>query len=323
MSRQIVVSTCLAITSLLSPTLAEHITAAVDVGVLLPRQNSDPGSTSCDPWLSIESSCAVATSQFVSLDFTVQASCLCYSGSVWQPSTFDNEFDTCLQHLSTASPSEYSVLGGNSLPTNPCALAGNVVAITESATSSETIRSTATGLSASAPVPNPTVTSSSDPNDIACSSWDAIQLSCSSAIPSFTALPFSSEASCLCYQSSTYAGNLYDDLWGSCLDYFKTASPVLYSSTLGGDTVLRTPCGAEIGNTATTPVGSVISSAIISNSVGSGATPTAPGSSVVRTSMALTTTEPTGTTSNGSLVAIWGRSAVIVHVGLLLLLFIG
>ncbi len=317
MSCHIVVPTFLAIITLLSPIFAEPKTAAANLRPLLPRQNSDPGFTSCDPWLSIESSCIAATSNFVSLDFTVQASCLCYSSSVWQPSVFDNGFDTCLQHLSTASPSSYSALGGDTLPTNLCAQAGNVVAKTESVGSSEATISAAIGSSVSAPTPTPTATFSRDPNDVACSSWDAIQLSCASAVPSFSALPFSAEASCLCYQRSAYVGNLYDDLWGSCLDYFSTASPILYSSNLGGDTVLRTPCGAEAINTVTTSVDSVISSA-----PGSGATAMAPGSSVAQTSMALTTIEPTGTTSKGAAVVSRSGSALLVVVELLLFLFV-
>jgi hypothetical protein len=112
MSSQIAISIFFALMSLLSSTFVEAITAAANLGSLLPRQNSDPGSTSCDPWLSIEDSRTAQTSNFANLAFTVQASCLCYSGTVWQPSVFDNDFDTCVQHLSTASPSEYSALGG-------------------------------------------------------------------------------------------------------------------------------------------------------------------------------------------------------------------
>jgi hypothetical protein len=321
MSPQIVIPTVFAILSLLNPAFAEAITAAANLRPLLPRQNSDPGSTSCDAWLSIEDSCTAQTSNFVNLDFTVQASCLCYSSTVWQPSVFDNDFDTCLEYLSTASPSAYSALGGNTLPTNPCALAGNVVANTAGSDTGTATTSAAIGGSASLPTPKPTASSSQDPNDLACLSWNAIQLSCSSSIPSFSALPFSVEASCLCYKSSTYIGSVYDDYWGSCLNYFSTASPVFYSSTLGGDTVQRTPCAAEALYTATTSVGSVISSAFI-NSAGSGATASAPSSSVSQTSMALTTTEPTGTSSNDAAVVGQGRSVVVMLTGLLALIFV-
>src|ERR1700722_11496915 len=108
MSPQIVIPTFFALMSLLPPTFTEAITVAANLRPLLPRQNSDPGSTSCDPWFSIGDSCTAQTSNFVNLAFSVQASCLCYSGTVWQPSIFDGDLDTCLQHLSTASPSAYS-----------------------------------------------------------------------------------------------------------------------------------------------------------------------------------------------------------------------
>jgi hypothetical protein len=62
---------------------------------------------------------------------------------------------------------------------------------------------------------------------------------------SFSALPFTTEASCLCYTGiSTYAPSIFDGYWALCLDYYKTASPVFYSSNLHGDTVTRTPCAA-------------------------------------------------------------------------------
>jgi hypothetical protein len=310
MSPQTVISTFFALMSLLSPSSAEAITAVANLRPLLPRQNSDPSSTSCDPWLSIEASCTAQTSNFVNLAFTVQASCLCYSGAIWQPSVFDDDFDTCLQHLSTASPSAYSALGGDTLPTDPCAQAGNVVANTAGSGGGVSTSSAATGGSASLTTPTPTATGSHDPNAVACSSWDSILLSCSASIPSFSALPFSVEASCLCYESSTYAPTIYDNYWASCLNYFSTASPALYSSSLGGDAILRTPCAAEKPYTPTTFGGSLLTSP------GSGATATAPGS------VALTTTEPTGIVRNGAVGIRRCGSMFVVLAGLLGLFFI-
>jgi hypothetical protein len=52
---------------------------------------------------------------------------------------------------------------------------------------------------------------------------------------SFSALPFTIEASCLCYAGiSTYAPSIFDGYWASCLDYYQTASPAFYSSSLQG-----------------------------------------------------------------------------------------
>jgi hypothetical protein len=300
--------------SLLTPAFAQAITAAAKLRPLLPRQNSDPGSTSCDPWLSIEDSCTAQTPNFLSLAFTVQASCLCYSGTVWQPSVFDNDFDTCLQHLSTASPAAYSSLGGDALPTAPCQVVGNVAG---GATATGTT-SAAVGGSASQITAQPTATSAQDPNDLACLTWRALQLSCESAVPSFTALPFSVEASCLCFQSSTYIGNVYDDLWGSCLNYFSTASPAFYSSTLGGDTLDRTPCAAEGLSTAAS---SVVSSAIVLTA-GPSATATAPSSTFFETSAASTTTVPTETSKSGASVVGGSESVVVLLAALLAFLFV-
>jgi hypothetical protein len=315
MSPQTVIPTFLALMSLLTPAFAQAITAAAKLRPLLPRQNSDPGSTSCDPWLSIEDSCTAQTPNFLSLAFTVQASCLCYSGTVWQPSVYDNDFDTCLQHLSTASPAAYSSIGGDALPTAPCVLVGNVAG---GATATATTSAAAVGSSASLITPQPTATTAQDPNDLACLSWRALQLSCESAVPSFTALPFSVEASCLCFQSSTYIGNVYDDLWSSCLNYFSTASPAFYSSTLGGDTLDRTPCAAEGISTATS---SVISSAVVTTA-GSGQTATVPSSTVLQTSVTLTTTVPTETSTSGAAAVGRGEPVVILLPALLAFLFL-
>jgi len=88
-------------------------------------------------------------------------------------------------------------------------------------------------------------TSSFDPNYAACTSYSAIQSSCAAAVSSFAALPFSQEASCLCYTStSTWAPNFYDGLYGSCINYYQTASPSIYSSSFTGAEATRTPCAA-------------------------------------------------------------------------------
>lgn len=219
----------------------------------------------------------MATSNFLNLPFSSQASCVCYSSSVWQPSVFDNALDTCLVHLSTASPAQFSSIGGNIIPTNPCALEGDIVAGSTT----------------------PAITSGSgtatfDANYAACSSWEVIEASCSMDISS-SALPFTTEASCLCYTGiSTYAPNIFDGYWASCLDYYQTANPAFYSSSLQGDTLTRTPCAAA-GNVLGTAVATGGVSSIVATSTAVTATATATttasvaGGSGTTTSTALTT----------------------------------
>jgi hypothetical protein len=294
---------------------AAMITAAPNALYRRQGATADPGSTSCDAWLSIEASCTAATPNFLSLAFTQEASCLCYSGTVWQPTVYDNYFETCLSHLSTASPSEYSAIGGAALPTSPCAEAGNVM-LTTSRTASQ---------SGAVTTPPASLSSAVNGNSAACSSWDAIEMSCSNKISSFTDLSFTDEASCLCYTSSTYAPFIFDGYWSQCLLYYSTASPTFYSS-LGGDTLTRTPCAAA-GNVAsgpvaaatTTPSSAAATSSIISsiNSAASATSPQAPS-----TSSALTTTEPTSASRAGVSIhrASVGLSGLVGAVALFILL---
>ncbi|KAI1618809.1 hypothetical protein EDD36DRAFT_43279 [Exophiala viscosa] len=260
---------------------AVTITAAPNIQHLHARQgaSADPGSTSCDVWFSIEASCTAATSDFLNLAFSQEASCLCYSGTVWQPSVFDNAFQTCLDHLSTASPSAFSAMGGTDVPSTPCAEVGDVVATPALLTSSSA--TTVLG------------------NSAACDSWNAIEFSCSETISSFTNLPFSVEASCLCYSSSTYAPFIYDDYQAQCLAYLSTASTSFYSY-LSGDEVPRAPCSI-VGNVASGPVAATTTTAALSgSSTGGRSSSPALTSSVasVTSSNGLTTTVPTTVSSS-------------------------
>lgn len=111
-------------------------------------------------------------------------------------------------------------------------------------------------------LPRQTSSSAFDANVAACSSYSSLASSCAAATPSFAQLAFSSEAGCLCYTaSSTYAPSIYDGYWGSCLNYYQTASPEYYSQSLSGDMLPRTPCAAAgnvLGTSAATGVVSVV-----------------------------------------------------------------
>jgi len=234
---------------LIVPTLLIHavLSATFDRPVPQVARQADQGITSCVPWLSLVESCTAATPSFESLPFSVRASCLCYSSSLWQPSVYDGALDTCLAYLATASPTYYSSIGGGTAPTDPCRLAGDVIA------------TASTGSYPASPSPTMTtgasITSPSQPViSGACLSADLILASCALATSSFTNLPFTVEASCLCYTSGTYAPSVYDGYWAACLGFYSTASPVYYSS-LGGDVLPRTPCARVekiIGSTVPT-----------------------------------------------------------------------
>jgi hypothetical protein len=124
-------------------------------------------------------------------------------------------------------------------------------------------------------------TTTFDANAAACSSYTSISDSCAAATSSFRHLPFSSKASCLCYTASnTYAPSIYDGYYGSCLNYYQTASTQYYYGTLSGDSNTRTPCAAAgnvLGTSAATGVVSVVVSS--TSSAAGGATATASSSS--------------------------------------------
>ncbi|KIW75730.1 hypothetical protein Z517_10473 [Fonsecaea pedrosoi CBS 271.37] len=69
----------------------------------------DSYSASCLQVFSLIESCAAATSGFTSLDDGDQASCLCYSGSAYNPGPFDQLQSACITYASTADPSGLSV----------------------------------------------------------------------------------------------------------------------------------------------------------------------------------------------------------------------
>lgn len=287
--------------ALLPSILAATITAPPRP--LLPRQSADAGSTSCDLWLNIEASCTSATPNFVNLAFSSQASCVCYSSSVWQPSVFDNALDTCLSYLSTASPAQFSSISGNSIPTNPCALEGNILA-------GSTTPAITSGSS----------TTTFDANYAACSSWQAIEASCSMDISSFSALPFTTEASCLCYTgTSTYAPSIFDGYWSSCLDYYQTASPAFYSSSLHGDMVTRTPCAAAGNVLGTAAATSGVSSLVATSTAVTATAPATTTASGTTTSTALTT-QKNGTSGAAAVVRAAAGLMIVVLAGLMIML---
>ena len=92
-----------------------------------------------------------------------------------------------------------------------------------------------------------------DPGLTSCQPWLNILDSCTVATTSFTDLPFSGQASCLCYSVCSWQPTVFDHAWGTCLAYLSTASPSLYSQ-IGGKTLAETPC-QKVGNVVITGTG--------------------------------------------------------------------
>ncbi|OAP58485.1 hypothetical protein AYL99_07575 [Fonsecaea erecta] len=206
------------------------ITQAPKLPSLLIRQEGDLAS--CELVNSIAAACSASTSNLFDQGFSVAASCLCYSGSVYQPSIYDGAIETCLAYLSTASPPLYTSLAGSGQTGSPCASVGDV--------------RTNTAI---------------DSNLISCSSWYSMEASCSGDNINSSPPPFSIQASCLCYTSSVFAPSVFDGYWDGCLDYYKTASSAYYYETLsspGKD--LNTPC-ARVGDVRTSTADSSSSAA--------------------------------------------------------------
>jgi hypothetical protein len=236
------------------------ITSSATLHPLLLRQAGDPAS--CDLVNSIAGACSASTVSFFDQPFSVAATCLCYSGSIYQPSIFDGAVETCLDYLSTASPPLYTSLAGSFGTGSPCSLVGDVRT-------------------------NTLV----DYNLVSCSSWYSMEASCSSDDIASSAPPFSVQASCLCYTSSVFAPTVFDGYWDGCLEYYKTASSEYYYETLSNGN-LNTPC-ARVGDVR------AISTTSPSSTITSGQTAaTIPGATISSTS---STSIPQSTTvGNGA-----------------------
>lgn len=90
---------------------------------------TDSYSASCFDAFSMISSCASETPGFTSLDDGDQASCLCYSGSAYDPGPFDQLQSACVSYASTADPSDMSVYEAAA---GLCTRVGNVRSATAS-----------------------------------------------------------------------------------------------------------------------------------------------------------------------------------------------
>jgi hypothetical protein len=94
-------------------------------------------------------SCSTQTSQFIQLDYSVQASCLCYSSMTWIPNVFDNFWGHCVSLAATLSPSP-NITGSGGF----CTIVGNILAVTASASTTSGSQNSLSSQSAS---PSPTM----------------------------------------------------------------------------------------------------------------------------------------------------------------------
>jgi hypothetical protein len=105
---------------------------------------TNPSYAACATLESKELSCASAIPGYASMSFSDQASCVCYSGRVWEPQSFDDLWGSCVGFLSTetAFASAYSAIlsaqGGAAIPTDPCQNEGDVLAGTTSSSPTST-----------------------------------------------------------------------------------------------------------------------------------------------------------------------------------------
>lgn len=93
---------------------------------------AEPG---CSSLASKAEACESATPGFNNVNrWGSKASCFCYEGSSYQPSSFDNYYSSCLAYLSTADSDLYSSLtiGVSRAISTPCAAVGDVRATSAS-----------------------------------------------------------------------------------------------------------------------------------------------------------------------------------------------
>ncbi|KAL8666456.1 MAG: hypothetical protein Q9202_001479 [Teloschistes flavicans] len=78
--------------------------------------------------------CQLSTADIFDHVWNTQASCFCYSGSSYQPSSFDNYYSSCLKYLKTVDLDLYSSLeiGNDRAISTPCAAIGDVKATSAS-----------------------------------------------------------------------------------------------------------------------------------------------------------------------------------------------
>jgi len=166
--------------------------------------------------------CESVTPGWISLIPASQAPCICYSSRTWVPNLFDGAIATCAAFVSTAIPTDYSIVAAL---TGFCSSVGNVLVSTgmTTATATRTTSGTATRTSGTGPIKSAGAVPS------ACGLvLDYISI-CDSLSPGFESLDPTSQAPCLCYDSRSWVPTIFDDAVTSCGSFVSTAIPSDYS----------------------------------------------------------------------------------------------
>ena len=229
------------------------------------RNNSDLNYSACRSVDAVSAYCQSATPGFSDYSsFSLRAPCLCYESATWKPQIYDNIVSSCFDYYRTKDPSFISSISSSrsraglvgSLPTTPCSSAGNSF---PGATKSANTPLITTGPSAAL--------SRYDLNLVGCSLITAFSSYCAADVIGFSSLPFSKQASCICYSGISWDPGYYDGLVSSCWHYISTKSTSLYSSYAGGSGILFAPCEVvgdvlviKVSSSSNNPILSVSSS---------------------------------------------------------------
>ena len=178
--------------------------------------------------------CSSAIPGFATADETELAECFCYSSTSWIPDAFDGAIETCAQYAATAFPaSAYSNVADLE---GFCSSLGDVGAGGSPATVSATTTPT--------PVtPAPASETANIFTNPGCSIVGFALDSCNSVSPGFTTMDVTSQARCLCYSSTVWIPNDFDEAVSTCAEYVSSAAP----SSLSAITGLEGFC-SDIGN---------------------------------------------------------------------------
>ena len=161
---------------------------------------------------------------------TVQAECLCYDGTTWLPDIFDGIASTCADWAKTADPEDYTTVDSWA---GLCTYAGDFINSTPTPTPSPTptIRTTtpppmtSTELATSPTITAAPTTSVDIINNAGCSfALSAVEF-CSSVGSTLSA----DEVYCLCYSSTAWDPDPFDNAIATCANFVKTADPTDYS----------------------------------------------------------------------------------------------
>jgi hypothetical protein len=203
------------------------------LGSVRVQGQSSMTNEACLSQASMVLSCEFATPGIATQDVSHQGECLCYSASTWIPDLYDSNVAACYEYLSTANQLPASSSNGPIITTF-CRHLGNIL----SATATDSASSTSLAA----------ISMTNDPNFQACQFIANDYDNCAPYTSDFSNLPWSVQASCMCYSGLAFQPSMFDVHWQSCLKFQSTAQPEFYSSTIAASNFPgTTPC-AKVGD---------------------------------------------------------------------------